>query len=71
LINITLDLDEGAQFRVGTLTLIGPQPFTGAGKKMLEAWKSHESQIYSCDLGTNYSLQNLTAQRLRPVAMRR
>ena len=48
LINVTFDIDEGSQFRYGTLTLDGLEPYPGAGKKLLEGWKLHEGQIYSC-----------------------
>jgi hypothetical protein len=48
LINLTFDMDEGAQFRVGKLLLNGEEPFAGAGKKMLEAWHRHEGEVYDC-----------------------
>jgi outer membrane protein assembly factor BamA len=48
LINITLDIDEGAEFRVGKLVLNGEEPFPGAGKKILEAWHEHEGEVYDC-----------------------
>jgi Surface antigen variable number repeat len=47
-INVTFDIDEGSQFRYGRLILDGPEPYPGAGKKLLDGWKSYEGQIYSC-----------------------
>jgi hypothetical protein len=48
LINVTFDMDEGAEFRVGKLVLNGEEPFAGAGKKMLEVWHEHEGEVYDC-----------------------
>jgi|SRR5271165_3458027 len=45
-ISLVVDVDEGAQFRIGRLVLDGPEPKPGAGAKLLENWKQYEGQIY-------------------------
>src|SRR5271166_1042379 len=45
-ISLVVDVDEGAQFRIGRLILDGPEPKPGAGAKLLENWEQYEGQIY-------------------------
>jgi hypothetical protein len=47
-IGVLFDMDEGEQYQVGQLTLNGVEPYPGAGKQILEAWKPHIGQIYDC-----------------------
>ena len=49
-INLTFDLDEGAQYRAGILTLDGPEPHPGVGKKILDAWQPHVGQVYNSSI---------------------
>ena len=51
-INVTFDLDEGAQYRMGILTLDGEEPHPGVGKKILEAWEPHVGQIFDSSILT-------------------
>lgn len=46
-ISLTVDIDEGAQFRIGGLVLDGPEPQPGVGRKVLENWKQYQGQIYN------------------------
>jgi outer membrane translocation and assembly module TamA len=46
-ISLTVDIDEGAQFRIGGLVLDGPEPQPGVGRKVLESWKQYQGQIYN------------------------
>ena len=46
-ISLTVDIDEGAQFRIGGLVLDGPAPQPGVGRKVLENWKQYQGQIYN------------------------
>lgn len=46
MISLTVDIDEGAQFRIGGLVLDGEEPQPGAGAKLLASWKQYEGQIY-------------------------
>jgi outer membrane protein assembly factor BamA len=46
-IRVDFQLDEGEQYRVGKLTLSGIEPYPGAGKELLEAWKSVEGRVYT------------------------
>jgi hypothetical protein len=46
-ISLTVEIDEGAQFRIGGLVLDGPEPQLGVGRKVLENWKQYQGQIYN------------------------
>lgn len=45
-ISLMVDVDEGAQFRIGRLVLDGVEVKLGAGEKLLRNWKQYEGQIY-------------------------
>jgi outer membrane protein assembly factor BamA len=47
LINLTFDLDEGAQYRIGRITLDGQEPHPGVGRHLLDAWEPHIGEIYN------------------------
>jgi hypothetical protein len=49
-VKIIFDLDEGEQFRVGTLRLNGNEPSPGEGKRLLALWATHIGQPYDCQL---------------------
>lgn len=46
-VDVTFDLDEGKPFRFGPLVLDGPEPHPGAGKALLESWKTLQGQPYN------------------------
>lgn len=45
-IMLTIDVDEGKQFRLGGLLLDGEEPHAGDGAKLIEAWKPMQGKIY-------------------------
>lgn len=45
-ISLIVDIDEGVQYRIGSLLLDGPEPQPGVGAKLLENWKQYEGEIY-------------------------
>ena len=45
-ITLTIDVDEGKQFRLGGLLLDGEEPHAGDGAKLIEAWKPMQGRIY-------------------------
>jgi outer membrane protein assembly factor BamA len=45
-VTLTIDVDEGRQFRLGGLLLDGEEPHAGDGAKLLEAWKPMEGRVY-------------------------
>ena len=45
-VTLTIDADEGNQFRLGGLLLDGEEPHAGDGAKLLEAWKPMEGKAY-------------------------
>ncbi len=49
LVTIRFQIEEGVQYRVGKLMLAGEEPYAGAGKRLMEAWRPHMGQIYTCD----------------------
>jgi outer membrane protein assembly factor BamA len=46
-VTLTIDVDEGKQFRLGGLLLDGEEPHAGDGAKLLEAWKPMEGGVYN------------------------
>ena len=47
IVDINFDLDEGRQFMFGPLVLDGTEPHIGAGRALLESWKSLRGEPYS------------------------
>jgi len=45
-VTLTIDSDEGVQFRLGGLLLDGEEPHEGDGAKLLSAWKPMEGKAY-------------------------
>lgn len=45
-ISLMVDVDEGAQFRIGPLFLDGVEAKPGAGAKLLADWKQYQGRIY-------------------------
>jgi outer membrane protein assembly factor BamA len=45
-ISLTVDLDEGSVFHLGTLTVRGVESEPGAREKLLNAWKSYQGRVY-------------------------
>ncbi len=45
-IKLTVDVDEGKQFRLGGLLFDGEEPRAGDAAKLLEAWRPMEGNIY-------------------------
>jgi outer membrane protein assembly factor BamA len=45
-VTLTIDSDEGLQFRLGGLMLDGEEPHAGDGEKLLLAWKPMEGKPY-------------------------
>lgn len=49
-IELTFDLDEGAQFHIGNLLFEGQEPFAGAANKLQEAWQPLVGKVYDSHL---------------------
>lgn len=45
-VSLTVDMDEGVQFRIGPLVLDGVEAKPGAGAQLLANWKEYQGQIY-------------------------
>jgi len=45
-ISLSLDLDEGEIFYLGTLTVLGVESEPGARAKLLTMWNSYQGKIY-------------------------
>jgi outer membrane protein assembly factor BamA len=57
-ISLMVDIDEGVQFRIGTLVLDGVEAKPGAGAKVLENWKQYEGQIYAPQVVEQFLREN-------------
>lgn len=62
LVNLTFDMDEGQQYLLGKLVLNGEEPYAGAGKKLLDTWKSHQGHVYRCDLARDLYQEGAAAE---------
>jgi outer membrane protein assembly factor BamA len=45
-VSLVMDLDTGAQFRFGKLNITGEESEPGARERLLNAWKSHEGEVF-------------------------
>lgn len=45
-VTLTIDVDEGRQFRLGGLLLDGEEPHAGDSAKLIEAWKPMQGNVY-------------------------
>src|SRR5271165_6908976 len=45
-VTLTIGVDEGWHFRLGSLLLDGEEPHAGDGAKLIEAWKPMQGKIY-------------------------
>jgi outer membrane translocation and assembly module TamA len=57
-ISLLVDIDEGAQYRVGALVLDGVERKPGAGAKLLDNWKRYEGQIYAPQVVKQFLREN-------------
>jgi hypothetical protein len=57
-VDVTFDLDEGRVFHFGPLVLDGPEPHAGAGKALLEAWKTLLGKPYNPALLEQWYFEN-------------
>jgi outer membrane protein assembly factor BamA len=48
LISIVIDINEGKQFRWGSLTVDGENTVPGAKERLLSLWKPHQGTTYDC-----------------------
>lgn len=49
-VGILIDLDEGAVFNLGKLTVLGEESEPGAREKLLKTWESYEGRVYDFTL---------------------
>jgi len=58
IVDVNFHLDEGRQFMFGPLVLDGPEPHVGAGRALLESWKSLRGEPYNPDLLQQWLAEN-------------
>ena len=62
LISLSVDLDAGYVFRLGTLTILGEESEPGARQKLLNTWRAYEGKVYDFRLLEQF-LNDLGARR--------
>lgn len=62
LISLSVDLDAGYVFRLGTLTVLGEESEPGARQKLLSTWRAYEGKVYDFRLLQQF-LNDLGARR--------
>jgi outer membrane translocation and assembly module TamA len=65
-IDLDLSLDEGKPFNFGQLYLEGVEPHAGAGKALLDSWKSLEGKRYNPDDLHQWLLANGSSWHVNP-----
>jgi outer membrane translocation and assembly module TamA len=55
---LRVDVDEGADFRLGSLVLDGVEPAPGAGARLMRAWTSYEGRVYSEEIIDSFIREN-------------
>lgn len=58
LITLSVNVDEGAAYRMGALTLDGVEPVPGAGVKLQQAWKQYQGQVYDDQMMSKFIAEN-------------
>lgn len=61
-ISLSFDVDEGARFNVGQLTVNGTPSVPGAKERLLAAWKKYEGKPFDCAHTLKQFLTDLHAQ---------
>ena len=58
IVDLTIDIDEGKPYIFGHLTLEGVEPRAGAGKALIESWKSLQGKTYNPELLKSWLASN-------------
>ncbi len=61
----TIDMDEGAPYKLGALILDGPEPGTGVGKRLLADWQPLFGQAYNPELLRRFLQEHAALLRVR------